>query len=81
MTQKGHDVWLSKDYSCILHRGSQAHKEIREAVEKILARHQYGMTTLHEEKGVYNFYVKQKLGKVNDICAGETYPRWPDLHP
>ena len=78
MTGKGHDVWLSKDYSCILRKGSLVHKEVREAVEKILAKQEYGMTTLHEERGVYNFYVKQKDGKVaNDVCAGEAYPRRP----
>jgi hypothetical protein len=81
MTGKGHDVWLSKDYSCILRNGSPVHKEVHEAAERILAKHVYGMTTLYEERGVYNFYVKQKDGKVvNDVCAGETYPRRP-VHP
>ena len=61
---------MSGKYSCILHRGSKAHKEVREAVERTLARHTEGVTQLHKEKGVYNFYLKD-VNTVEEMCAGE----------
>ena len=72
MVSKGQDVWLSDDYSCILHKGSAVHAEVRAAVRAILQKHSNGTTTLHRERGVFNFYLSGAGGgKSLDICSGE----------
>ena len=43
----------------IIWKGSPAQREIREAVAKILHKHDFAKTTqLYKESSVYNFYVK-----------------------
>ena len=72
MVTKGQDVWMSEEHSCILHKGSAVHAEVRAAVKAILKKHCSGTTTLHRERGVFNFYLSGAGdGKSLDICSGE----------
>ena len=57
--EKGHDAFLSETGRYIIWKGSPAQREIREAVARILAKHDFARTTqLYKERGVYNIYLK-----------------------
>ena len=84
ITDKGADAWLTKDGGYMIHANCPAQKEIRDAIERILKKHQYkNVTQLYKENGIYNFYVKGKVkttggtsragpSEAKDICGQET---------
>ena len=62
MTAKGHDILLTSEGGFVLRRSSPVLKEVRRAVERSAAKHDYvGMIPLVREKNIFNMYLETEV--------------------
>ena len=51
--------------------GNEVQRKVRQAVRRILLEHTAGQTELHNERGVYNFYL-EGVNMLEECCANES---------